>query len=512
MNQTNVKLIPRSLFKYSHNSTLFAQNGTKIGAITNPKQLQTQLMFLGYNVGSTGADGKWGRNSQAALDKALAEGYVLKNGTLTPPPGKSLIKRSFFPEAEKMYAEADAAKKAKTIEQNSFMGAPYRADYTAADHAKANAKSMQEQLIKAGYNVGRTGADGMWGKNSQAALDKALAEGYTVRGGKLVTANPKAQAKPAAATTNTEEPKPALVPKAQPIKIATPEKPGLFAQIKNVVSSPIYDNVYPYNYGDVETEDGKTRQIKGSDSASAQLKAGIGKFTDAISGMDPRRDLMNKMAALDLNTEEGLNQWKALAQKADGLDTKMVRYNGKTLQQIQNQQWEMRARLDAMNLYQGRKQQWNTFAEQSDASKKSGRATKAGKPTLIIADQNQRNRINGEMLNYWNAHPELRIKGEDGTVKMPFMSYLGNATIVQQSDGSLRYTDDWDYTWSSDSDPNRPYFGEVLSDFSGKGYGVGVNGRSFHEGMDNLASNLKQEAIAHNKNQHWIQNVFELWS
>lgn len=220
MNQTNVKLIPRSLFKYSSNSTLFAQSGTKIGAITNPKQLQTQLMSLGYNVGSTGADGKWGKNSQAALDKALAEGYVLKNGTLTPPPGKSLIKRSFFPEAEKMYAEADAAKKAKAVEQNSFMGAPYRADYTASDHAKANARSMQEQLIKAGYNVGSTGADGKWGKNSQAALNKALAEGYTVRGGKLVKVGPKPElakkpaAKPQPATPEEQpEQKPKLEPR-----------------------------------------------------------------------------------------------------------------------------------------------------------------------------------------------------------------------------------------------------------------------------------------------------------
>ena len=64
------------------------------------------------------------------------------------------------------------------------------------------------------------------------------------------------------------------------------------------------------------------------------------------------------------------------------------------------------------------------------------------------------------------------------------MSYLGNATIVQQPDGSLRYADDWDYTWTSDNDPNRPYFGEVLSDFSGDGYGTGVNSRSFNEGLE----------------------------
>jgi hypothetical protein len=76
---------------------------------------------------------------------------------------------------------------------------------------------------------------------------------------------------------------------------------------------------------------------------------------------------------------------------------------------------------------------------------------------------------------------------------MPVMSYLGNATIAQQEDGSLRYADDWDYTWTAKDDPNRPYFGEVLSDFSGKGYGTGVNGRSFSEGMDDLAAGIYDE-------------------
>lgn len=209
-------------------------------------------------------------------------------------------------------------------------------------------------------------------------------------------------------------------------------------------------------------------------------------FQKVVSGatkIDPRRALMNEFVAVDLNTKDGLAKWKELAKRADSLDYKMVRYNGTTLDQIRNQQWEMRARLDAMNLYQGRPQQWNTYIEQNDESKRSGRATKAGKPTLIIRDRNQRNRINGELLNYWNAHPEQRVKGDNGLYRMPVMSYLGNASIVQQEDGSLRYADDWDYTWTSDNDPNKPYFGEVLSDFSGKGYGMGVNSRSFDEGL-----------------------------
>lgn len=212
--------------------------------------------------------------------------------------------------------------------------------------------------------------------------------------------------------------------------------------------------------------------------------------------MDPRRDMMNRMAAVDLSTDEGLAKYQQLIKEANNMDHQMIRYNARNRQQAINQQWEMRARLDAMNLYQGRPQQWNTYVEQQDQSKLSGRATRAGKPTLIIRDVNQRNRINGEMLNYWKTHANQRVKGEDGLYRLPFMSYLGNAMIVQQNDGSLRYADDWDYTWSAKDDPNRPYFGEVLSDFSGKGYGTEVNGRSFSEGMNDLASGLYEEQVA----------------
>ena len=351
------------------------------------------------------------------------------------------------------------------------MGTPYQAGMTHMDYVKTHAKDIQAQLMDAGYNIGITTPNGKWGGSSKTALKKAYEDGYIIINGRLIHPT---------------------------MKVATPGNPGIIGSIKNAASNAIYDNLYPYSYGDVE-ENGVIRQVTGKDPALTQVKAAINKVTSGIKGMDPRRDIMNQMAALDLNTKEGLEQWKALAKQADNLDHKMVRYRGTTPEQIKNQQWEMRARLDAMNLYQGRDQQWNTYVEQNDDSKKSGRATKAGKPTLVIRNKGQRNRINGEMLNYWNAHPEQRIKGEDGLYRLPIMSYLGNATIVQQADGSLRYTDDWDYTWSSENDPNRPYFGEVLSDYSGKGYGTGVNGRSFHEGMSDILSNIYQQEFASNK-------------
>jgi len=49
---------------------------------------------------------------------------------------------------------------------------------TSADQVKA----IQQQLTQAGYNVGNTGADGIWGKNTQAAYDSYLAAGGNTGG------------------------------------------------------------------------------------------------------------------------------------------------------------------------------------------------------------------------------------------------------------------------------------------------------------------------------------------
>lgn len=395
-------------------------------AKNNASAIQQQLVEKGYSVGSSGVDGKWGKDSQAALDKALSEGYTFKNG--------QLVEQKF--------------KTPKLVSKNSLKDPQY---------LKKNATTIQTLLAQEGFDIGKSGIDGKWGIDSQKALDQAIASGYVLQNGTLV--NPK-------------------------MKVVQPAKQGLWNSFKNAVSNEVYDNMYPYNYGDVQNPDGSYRQVNGSDSAEVQIKAGLQKMITGTKEIDPRRALMNELVSVDLNTKEGLAKWKELVKQADGLDLKMVRYKGSTLDQIKNQQWEMRARLDAMNLYQGRPQQWDTYIEQNDESKRSGRATKAGKPTLIIRDVGQRNRINGELLNYWEQHPEQRVKGDNGLFRMPVMSYLGNASIVQQEDGSLRYADDWDYTWTSKDDPNRPYFGEVLSDFSGKNYGTGVNGRSFDEGFN----------------------------
>ena len=60
---------------------------------------------------------------------------------------------------------------------------PYRSAYTKKQQIKDNAKSIQQQLKDAGYDLGATGknkdgVDGSWGRKSQVALDQALKDGY----------------------------------------------------------------------------------------------------------------------------------------------------------------------------------------------------------------------------------------------------------------------------------------------------------------------------------------------
>lgn len=132
--------------------------------VDHAKTIQEQLLAAGYNIGSTGADGKWGKNSQAALDRALAEGYTLKGGQLVKPTLKS--------------------RKTATTPQTASTGIDPK-------YLKSNALSIQQQLKESGYDLGtsgknKDGVDGSWGDKSQTALSQALADGYSFKDGKLI--------------------------------------------------------------------------------------------------------------------------------------------------------------------------------------------------------------------------------------------------------------------------------------------------------------------------------------
>jgi hypothetical protein len=63
---------------------------------------------------------------------------------------------------------------------------PYKDIAAEQQYLRDNAKAIQEQLIEAKFNVGKWGADGIWGKASQTALEEAKANGYRLVKGKLV--------------------------------------------------------------------------------------------------------------------------------------------------------------------------------------------------------------------------------------------------------------------------------------------------------------------------------------
>ena len=116
------------------------------------KSLQRQLQSLGYDIGSTGVDGIWGKKFHEALTKALAEGYVYQDGKLV----------------------------------SSFQPSPTSQN---AASSRVNIKALQTQLSNLGYSIGSAGVDGIWGISSQRALNRALADGYTLKGGQLTKSN-----------------------------------------------------------------------------------------------------------------------------------------------------------------------------------------------------------------------------------------------------------------------------------------------------------------------------------
>jgi hypothetical protein len=53
--------------------------------------------------------------------------------------------------------------------------------------------------------------------------------------------------------------------------------------------------------------------------------------------MDPRREMMNRMAAVDLSTDEGWAEYQQLINEANKMDHQMIRYKARDRQQAINQ-------------------------------------------------------------------------------------------------------------------------------------------------------------------------------
>lgn len=116
--------------------------------------LQQQLRSLGYDIGSTGADGIIGRKTKSALEQAQKEGYILK--------GNKLTKKSELEAQQKQYAPQTT---------RSMSGATTKpGKYSlAANMPKTESNKSNENWEKAGQYVSN-----LFRAPVQATVDGAL--------------------------------------------------------------------------------------------------------------------------------------------------------------------------------------------------------------------------------------------------------------------------------------------------------------------------------------------------
>ena len=283
----------------SEMGTPYAPGYTRKAFVTdNAKTIQKQLVAAGYNVGRTGADGKWGKNSQAALDKALAEGYTLKGNQLVKPTLKSRK--------------------------------PTGVDPT---YLKSNALTMQQQLKELGYDLGtsgknKDGVDGSWGGKSQTALDKALADGYIFKDGKLVTPEPEKKSSSLSTVQSTFVPygyNAAFVMRNQPKKPTqeaqtTEELQQLYQQgpgSGQVLGSYLYHIIAP-----------KSWSMPHSDGLKDQVAAGI-KYSESLPDQEKEADSTTKRRTnADGSHYIGYNTWGTLAGQSGNVNEQGNAGNG----------------------------------------------------------------------------------------------------------------------------------------------------------------------------------------
>lgn len=274
-----------------------------------------------------------------------------------------------------------------------------------------------------------------------------------------------------------------------------------------------FDNAYPYSYGDViQTKDGlkpytgddskgHVRQTTADDPATLQASSLISKFINGVKGKDPRREYVERMAALDLSTPEGMAEWRNLSRNAPNGTVRII---GDPL----NNQFEIRARLDQMNMYAGRPQQWDTYEINPDYESPTAKAR--GASTYRIKDSKQRERINSEMANYFLSHSKEGYWNDDHTAYiLPNMGYMGNQSLVADDENgtNLRYGDWWDYTVNNPYG-KRFYTGDRLTEADKTPvrtkYGTGHNTRHMTEQSENLLQNLISE---NNLDQNFLSNL-----
>ena len=223
--------------------------------------------------------------------------------------------------------------------------------YIPRNYTKEQIKKQQQWLLSdEGKQYGYTGTiDGYNTRKDKkksgtaTAIEKALADGWIIDGNGNIVKQQKPQ--------QTANPRPITTGGAGYI-------PSGYGQ--TTIGSSIIDNMYPYSYGDklVNTSTGEEipyegeipegwvlRQTTSKDDPIQQIRGFVNKVTNAFSGKDPRKTYMEQLAELDLSTSEGKAKWKELAEEAKKAG--VIRISGNPI----NDQWEIRARLDNISMY-----------------------------------------------------------------------------------------------------------------------------------------------------------------
>lgn len=137
--------------------------------------LQDYLIDKGYNLGVTKGTGYFGKNTQAALNKHFASPVPVTTQSSTQPQPET--SPSFFTNAKNTVASWFTKDEKPANSWDKSTGAISLDGKTYNTSNRNDVAALQNYLIGKGHNVGGTGADGLFGKNTQKALTGYLNKG-----------------------------------------------------------------------------------------------------------------------------------------------------------------------------------------------------------------------------------------------------------------------------------------------------------------------------------------------
>lgn len=244
-----------------------------------------------------------------------------------------------------------------------------------------------------------TAVDGINGFMTQQALANAKRMGYIQKNSRFIRNSNN---------SNTSS------DKKQPITTSGANFPSQILEKASNQFTPekFFDNLYPYGYSDDGTKFG-----------------GVKKVVEGIINKDKKREAVDEFVLLDLNDPQQ-------RKRALELSKQFTNFHNSNLEQMQ---LSMRHRLDANNLYLGRKQQFGSWIVNPDYESPSAKAI--GVPTYTYADPKLRRQQQAIARQHGINNGE-GLHSVQGDVTSVFNNYSVNR---MHPDGSGRYVEKWDF-------------------------------------------------------------------